>query len=89
MLDFMATLGDYVLEGGIKGKRFADPVDLRSCPVVIYEVDGTNVVDRTEGIEGSPFMRVVGRILSPESRNGRPYSNTLINCLDHKEFEDS
>ena len=70
-------LRDYLLEGGIKGKRFADPHYLSGG--VIYEVERIDILGKPEETWGT----VTGRIIKPKTSDSY-YSKVLDKCLNHE-----
>ncbi len=72
------TLGDYVLEGGIKGRIFVDTI--YTAPVdTIYEVEKIELMGKGGP---RPTVSVVGRV----HETGEIYMKNLVNCWDHKEY---
>ena len=68
------TLKDYLLERGIKGKKFRETNRL-----FIYEVEDIKVWSKSGETRGIVFGKV------PET--GTLYSNSLDNCLNHEEVD--
>ena len=72
----MATLKDYILDEGIKGKKFVDPEE------GIYKVDDIEILGK-----GSPtsFLMIEGK---KENAIYNDYLKKLTFCLNHEEFLD-
>lgn len=67
-------LKDYLLDGGIRGRKFRE-----TNRPFIYEVEDIRISDRPERARGIIF----GRVPKTETL----YSNSLDNCLDHEEVD--
>jgi len=75
------TLGEYILEGGIKGKIFVDPK--YTAPVnTIYEVERIELMGKGGP---KPTVSVVGRV----HETGEVYMMNLVNCWYHEEYQES
>ncbi|VVB83288.1 Uncharacterised protein [uncultured archaeon] len=82
-LKFMTkTMRDFLLEGGIKGKRFIDERYIAPRRL-IYEVKNIG----GGGHKGEFSANIVGEIISPQGVESS-YTNSLINCLDHQLYEE-
>jgi hypothetical protein len=67
-------LKDYLLDGGIRGRKFKETNYL-----FIYKVEDIRISDRPDRARGILFGKVPG--------TGRLYSNSLDNCLEHEEVD--
>ena len=66
------TISDYILEGGIKGRKFVDPAQ-----EAIYEV----VSIKSERYGGpKPVISLLGKVV------GGIYIKNLVLCLEHEEY---
>jgi hypothetical protein len=74
------TLGDYVLQGGVRGRKFVD--EIYTAPIdTVYQVEGMELMGKGGP---HPMVSVVGRIL----RTGEVYMKNLVKCWDHKEYSE-
>ena len=78
---FMTTLRDYLLEGGIKGRRFVHPNYLEKGNSVVYEI--TTITMK------NPNIIVIGSFVDPQIPAHHEYVGNLRKCLEHKEYVES
>jgi len=72
------TLREYLFEGGVKGRRFVDPVYTRPN-LTIYEVEQIAAL----GLGGpTPSVSVQGR----DVKTNEVYMKNLALCLNHEEY---
>jgi len=72
------TVGDYVMEGGIKGRKFVDPV-YNKHHQTIYEVISIKSVDKGGS---KPLISFIGKVVE----TNEVYIQNLALCLEHEEY---